>query len=271
MEIFILVAVLVAAFFTIKRFLEVGQQIQKLQRENQFLAEKIDKFDVGFNEITDNFYKKIKDFGKEFNDFRLEFYKFREQQPTPAPDDAFGISESSSNSSEQDIPILDLPLSQLISIYHEAPQVLQAYALPASLSEATVLTPNQKPTVLERNSMGGYWVIRLKGGQDVLMPRPISSAKRRALSSLELLYKITGPKHSETAEFTLVQPAKLQTLWRRQRWQLQAQGELLFGEVPERFKWQDQLRQIIADQAQLHEQYQHMQILLTALEIRMIS
>lgn len=209
---------------------------------------------------------KMAQLQQEFTDIRSEITHLQEQQQMRLSEGAFAAQAPENSQKLVEPLLLDIPLSQLMDLYREVPQVLTAYATTVGVTEETVLAPDHTPVILKKNSGGAYWVIRLKSFGELLLPRPVSILRRRSLASLGLLYDIDGPQDSQIAEFVVVESAHLETLKRQQRWQLIQRGKLKFGEVPEQFRWQEQLRQIAANHAQLQGEHHQLLELLTQLQ-----
>ena len=135
---------------------------------------------------------------------------------------------------------LDVPLSRLLQVYGELPQLLE----PACRRVAVVMDYDSERPVLERNPQGNYWVLKLRQNY-VLLPRPGAFVKLVALESLQNLFESEGqvPDLSQQ-EFVVKQPAKLDLLKRNQRWQLAEKGLIRFGEASLEFQWQQEIQSL---------------------------
>jgi hypothetical protein len=135
---------------------------------------------------------------------------------------------------------LDLPLSRLLQVYGETPQVLE----PAGYRVAMVLDYQGDRPILERNPQGNYWIIKLK--QDyLLLPRPGAFGRIATLESLSNLFQTDG-KVSEFSppEFVVKEPAQLELLKRQERWQLTQKGRIEMGTAPLEFQWQQEIQSL---------------------------
>jgi hypothetical protein len=141
---------------------------------------------------------------------------------------------------EESNAILDLPLSRVIEVYSELPQILESVCRRATVP----LNYDRDRPLLERNPLGNYWVLQLRGKKHLfLLPRPGAFARIAALESLQSLFSIEG-KVPEVGvqEFMLKEPAKLINIKTNQRWQLEEKGIIKFGEAPLEYQWQKELQ-----------------------------
>ncbi|MFM8296553.1 MAG: hypothetical protein ACKN9E_18685 [Microcystaceae cyanobacterium] len=143
----------------------------------------------------------------------------------------------------------DLPLSRLLQVYGETPQVLE----PACYRGAMVLDYQGDRPILERNPQGNYWIFKLK--QDyLLLPRPGAFGRMAALESLTALFQTTGrTSEFSPSEFVVKEPAKLDLLKRQERWQLVTKGNLEFGLAPLEFQWQQEIQSLRQDYQQFNQ------------------
>ncbi|BFM40503.1 hypothetical protein [Synechocystis sp. LKSZ1] len=133
---------------------------------------------------------------------------------------------------------LDLPLSRLLQVYGELPQVLE----PACRRVAVVMDYDGERPVLDRNPQGNYWVLKLRQNY-FLFPRPGAFVKLVALESLQNLFDAEGKTPDiSPQEFMVKKPAKLDLLKRHERWQLVEKGQIRFGEASLEFKWQEEIQ-----------------------------
>ncbi len=149
--------------------------------------------------------------------------------------------------------LLDLPLTRILQVYHETPQLLEP------LCYRVAINPDQSSQnpVLDSYHQGNYWVLQLRDQGFFLFPRPADAIRLAGLESLQQLFKTQGEqKTSSHFQFTVKKPAKLELLKRHQRWQLSESGNLEFGEAPLEFSWQQELRGM---REQFAEFNQHLQ------------
>lgn len=138
---------------------------------------------------------------------------------------------------EQPPPLLDLPISKIIDIYHETPQILEVYCQRVSL-----LTDQQD--VLERNNVGNFWVMQLKNQGFYLFPRPESFSRFSSLASFAQLFQATNEVSVDNYQFTLQAPAKLDLLKIDEKWKLLKPGKIIFGQCPLEYAWQLEISRV---------------------------
>ncbi|QHV01500.1 hypothetical protein [Synechocystis sp. CACIAM 05] len=135
---------------------------------------------------------------------------------------------------EQPPPLLDLPISKIIDIYHETPQILEVYCQRVSLLI-------DQEDVLEKNNVGNFWVMQLKNQGFYLFPRPESFSHFSSLASFAKLFKATNENPGENYQFTLQAPAKLDVLKIGEKWKLLKAGKIVFGQSPLEYAWQREI------------------------------
>ena len=138
---------------------------------------------------------------------------------------------------EPQLPLLDLPVSKIIDIYHETPQILEIYCQRTSLM-------SDQENILEKNGVGNFWTIQLKDQGFYLFPRPESFSRFSSLASFKKLFKPTNQEATENNQFTLIAPAQLDLLKIGERWLLTKPGKILFGQAPLEYQWQQELTSI---------------------------
>ncbi|AIE73988.1 MULTISPECIES: hypothetical protein [unclassified Synechocystis] len=131
-------------------------------------------------------------------------------------------------------PLLDLPISKIIDIYHETPQILEVYCQRVSL-----LTDQED--ILEKNNIGNFWVIQLKNQGFYLFPRPESFSRFSSLASFVKLFQAINETPAESYQFTLQTPAKLDVLKIGEQWKLLKAGKIVFGQCPLEYAWQQEI------------------------------
>jgi hypothetical protein len=134
-------------------------------------------------------------------------------------------------------PLLDLPISKIIDIYHETPQILETYCQRVSLV-------SDQDKILEKNGVGSFWTIQLKDQGFYLLPRPESFSRFNSLPSFQKLFKSINENTPENYQFTLIAPAKLDLLKIGDRWLLTKPGKILFGQAPLDYQWQQEITSI---------------------------
>jgi hypothetical protein len=134
-------------------------------------------------------------------------------------------------------PLLDLPISKIIDIYHETPQILEIYCQRVSLL-------NDQENILEKNGVGNFWAIQLKDQGFYLLPRPESFSRFNALSSFKKIFHYSNENPSNSHQFTLIAPAKLDLLKIGERWLLIKPGKIVLGQAPLDYQWHQELTAI---------------------------
>ncbi|MBE9240989.1 hypothetical protein [Synechocystis salina] len=135
---------------------------------------------------------------------------------------------------EEPPPLLDLPISKIIDIYHEIPQILEVYCQRVSL-----LT--DQTDIVEKNNVGNFWVMQLKNQGFYLFPRPESFSRFSSLSSFAKLFRAINESPAENYQFTLQAPAKLDVLKIGEKWKLLKPGKIIFGQCPLEYAWQQEI------------------------------
>ncbi|NCJ06384.1 hypothetical protein GS597_07640 [Synechococcales cyanobacterium C] len=152
--------------------------------------------------------------------------------------------------------LLDLALEQVLDCYQESPQLLSAYAISTSLTSESLHNLQATPE-LAADPLGQYWVLRIQDGGEILVPRPRTQNLAR-LNTLQQLFTVTG----EGDDWCLQAAARVQTVQRCKRWQLQNRGQIQLGESALQFQWQQRLRRLEQEYQEIIQNQEQLQQLL---------
>ncbi|MBE9204774.1 hypothetical protein IQ218_16745 [Synechocystis salina LEGE 06099] len=136
------------------------------------------------------------------------------------------------------IKLIDFPLSRVIDIYHEAPQILEANGCLVSLIGST------KNTIFELNNVGNFWLFQLRDQGFYLFPKPGQLQRATLSDSFNKAFIIENKENENNGEFIVLKPAKLQVLKVNFSWQLIEPGEIKFEEFSLEFQWQQEIKSI---------------------------
>lgn len=128
------------------------------------------------------------------------------------------------------VPVLNLSMAKILEVYAEAPQLLEPFSRPCSLSGRT-LSGELEEVELEVFSQGSTWVVENQTEGCLLIPRPGSLERKTALQSLERLYAIEGVRQLPVL-LHLIEPALVDAVEMGRRWQLRQKGQLSVSSDP---------------------------------------
>jgi hypothetical protein len=146
--------------------------------------------------------------------------------------------------------ILAVPLSKVIDLYRECPQILEPVARRVALDkEHFSLDGNAgaQPLSFHVNPNGNFWVIQLLDQGHYLFPRPSDFKRIARLSYLDKIFATKRENNSDTNEFDLKKPAKLKVLKIQENWRLEQEGLIVYGSAPLHYEWQKELDSIRQD------------------------
>jgi hypothetical protein len=136
------------------------------------------------------------------------------------------------------VKLIDFPLSRVIDIYHEAPQILEANGCLVSLVSSA------KNTIFELNNVGNLWLFQLRDQGFYLFPKPGQLQRTSVFDSFSKAFIIENKKNENNGKFIVLKPAKLQVLKVDFSWQLIEPGEIKFEELSLEFQWQQEIKSI---------------------------
>jgi tetratricopeptide (TPR) repeat protein len=136
------------------------------------------------------------------------------------------------------VKLIDFPLSRVIDIYHEAPQILEANGCLVSLVSSA------KSTIFELNNVGNFWLFQLRDQGFYLFPKPGQLQRASLSDSFSKIFIIENKENENNGKFIVLNPAKLQVLKVGFSWQLIEPGEIKFEEFSLEFQWQQEIKSI---------------------------
>ncbi|AIE73990.1 MULTISPECIES: tol-pal system YbgF family protein [unclassified Synechocystis] len=136
------------------------------------------------------------------------------------------------------IKLIDFPLSRVIDIYHEAPQILEANGCLVSLID------DRKNIIFELNNIGNFWLFQLRDQGFYLFPKPAQLQRASVSDSFSKVFIIENKENQTNGKFIVLKPAKLQILKVDFSWQLIEPGEIKFEEFSLEFQWQQEIKSI---------------------------
>jgi hypothetical protein len=128
------------------------------------------------------------------------------------------------------VPVLNLSIGKILEVYAEAPQLLEPFSRPCSLSGRT-LSGELDEVELEAFAQGSTWVVENQTEGCLLIPRPGSLERKTSLQSLERLYAIGGVRQLPVL-LHLIEPALVDAVEMGRRWQLRQKGQLSVSSDP---------------------------------------
>jgi hypothetical protein len=164
--------------------------------------------------------------------------------PPPVSADAYLPLLTNPAPSQQ---ILELPLSRVIDLYRECPEVLQAYVQRVAVDKKHFSLEgyhSDQPLTFNVNSNGNFWVIQLGSQGHFLFPRPSDFKRFNRLDYLEQIFEKKQEINSNQDEFELGKPAKLQVLKLQKDWRLEQKGEIIYEHAPLHHQRQQELTAI---------------------------
>jgi hypothetical protein len=142
---------------------------------------------------------------------------------------------------------LQLPLSKIIDLYRDCPEILETYAQRAAIDKQhfSLDNPNSdQPLTFNANGNGNFWVIQLENEGCYLFPRPSDFKRMNRLEYLDKIFVSQRDKNNHSDEFDLEKPAKLQVLKIHASWRLEESGIIVYGNAPLHYQWQQELTTI---------------------------
>lgn len=127
-----------------------------------------------------------------------------------------------SDTKENAIPTLNLPLDGLVDVYRNTPALLQPFARPCSVSGRT-LSGAIEEIELEVFAQGTTWMIETQDGEWVLLPRPGMLQRQTQIESLGRLFDRSA-EASPPAEMELIKPGFAHGVEHGRRWYLKEKG-----------------------------------------------
>lgn len=127
-----------------------------------------------------------------------------------------------SDTKENAIPVLNLPLDELVDVYRNTPALLQPFARPCSVSGRT-LSGAIEEIELEVFAQGTTWMIETLDGEWVLLPRPGMLQRQTQIESLGRLFDLSADA-SPPAEMELLKPGFAHGVEHGRRWYLKEKG-----------------------------------------------
>jgi len=127
-----------------------------------------------------------------------------------------------SDTKENAIPALNLPLDELVDVYRNTPALLQPFARPCSVSGRT-LSGSIEEIELEVFAQGTTWMIETLDGEWVLLPRPGMLQRQTQIESLGRLFDLSADA-SPPAEMELLKPGFAHGVEHGRRWYLKEKG-----------------------------------------------
>ncbi len=143
--------------------------------------------------------------------------------------------------------LLAVPLSKVIDVYRECPEILEPVAIRVSLDKehfSLERNKSEQPLSFHVNPNGNFWVIQLQDQGEYLFPRPGDFKRIARLSYLSKIYAIKRDVNSNSDEFELQSAAKLRVLRIHRNWHLEQMGLIDYGRAPIYFEWQKELENI---------------------------
>jgi hypothetical protein len=128
------------------------------------------------------------------------------------------------------VPVLNLSMAKILEVYAEAPQLLEPFSRPCSLSGRT-LSGDLDEVELEAFAQGSTWVVENQTEGCLLIPRPGSLERKTSLQSLERLFAIEGARQLPVL-LHLIEPALVDAVEMGRRWQLRQRGQLSVSSDP---------------------------------------
>lgn len=123
---------------------------------------------------------------------------------------------------------LNLSESDLVEIYHSAPNILSHKALTVSVTEDTL--SSEEPIVIEAAKNGNYWLIATEDDIYYLFPQANLKINPYIDETVKLIFNCNGYQSDASTQFTLNKPAKLSIIPRGEEWQLVEKGILDFSD-----------------------------------------
>ena len=143
--------------------------------------------------------------------------------------------------------ILAIPLSKIIDLYRECPQILEPIAIRVSLDKEHFpfeSNTNDLPLNFHVSPNGNFWIIQLQGQGEYLFPRPSDFKRLTRLSNLPRIFAIKGEASDDYNEFALLKAAKLKVLSIHKNWSLENEGMIAYGRISPHYEGQKEVESI---------------------------
>lgn len=144
------------------------------------------------------------------------------------------------NNPQQRLPILDLPIAMLVTLFNEAPQVLYAYSEIVALDSRALLNESLEQVSLKPMVTGNYWVVCLGGDEYYLLPN-IETFRRMTRQGLRYLFDFQDEGEQVISSLTLLRPAQVAYSPTDNEWLVKERGAISLNESSLHFKWQDNI------------------------------
>ncbi len=174
----------------------------------------------------------------------LETLKQIVSNPTPLSADAYPRLLTNSAPTSQ---CLGVPLSKIIDLYRECPQILEPVARRVAIDKdyfSLESNSSAQHLTFHVNPNGNFWVIQLQSQGEYLFPRPSDFARINRLGCLDKIFAIERQDKSNSNEFDLQKAAKLKVLKIHENWRLEKEGMIVYGRAPLHYEWQKELEAI---------------------------
>jgi hypothetical protein len=146
------------------------------------------------------------------------------------------------STTENIIPVLNLPIQTLLEVYTSAPVLLEPFSRPCSVTART-LNGEIDAIEVEASTHGTSWSLETAEAGWLLIPRPGLLERRHQLQSLERLYVVNGTQ-ALPSTLQLLRPAILEPVVAGCRWQLTEKGLLDASADPTRLSIAGQLAKL---------------------------
>ena len=132
--------------------------------------------------------------------------------------------------SSENYLIINLSVTDLLEIYHQAPKVLLRCATKVSVKEESLQKLNQEPVFLVKVRNGNYWVIATEDANFYwLLPKSNLRVNSFEYQSVQYLFECQGYQPDTINHFTLIQPARVS--FTGKEWRLEEKGILEFSQT----------------------------------------
>ncbi len=133
-------------------------------------------------------------------------------------------------SEERVVPVLNLPLQDILDVFASTPALLEPFSRPCSVSART-LGGEIEEVELEMFAQGSTWALEILGEAWMLLPKPGSLERRAQVKSLERLFEVEGVQELP-ATLHLLEPATALAVQHGRRWTLLQRGRLSVNPDP---------------------------------------
>jgi hypothetical protein len=196
----------------------------------------------------------------------LELSLLELQNISPPPLPLQGAVQVNGFFAQSHQPKVNLSEEELIELYNNIPQVLNAYAVSVSLTAESYREETSGKIFFEINASGSYWLLSCESDNCWLVPSVNLKPNIYRVRTLERIFITLGGISADSRDFILEKPARVSRQQNNKLWQLENLGKLEFGELgsqkqPLKFKLEE-LNQANRDlQSKLEEVTLRLQIL----------